>query len=296
MIISHKQLPLSMNGLLEKHSKAIFAASAILFVFTITSGLLVTVSLFVTEFLVIPSYLGMILEGVLNNMLWLFIPALLGFLGMMTSLKRFLNAYAMPAVPPIAPSDEQSDEMIRAIALDRLAQTYHTQGDYRNAAPLYEKSLRIVERVLGKQHPDYATSLNNLALLHYSQGEYDKALALYEQALQIYEQGGKQHPYYATSLNNLAGLYQSQGAYDKALPLYEQALQIRKQALGQQHPDYATSLNNLAGLYQSQGAYDKALPLYEQAAEISVKVLGDKHPNTVSYQENYERCRVAAVL
>lgn len=118
----------------------------------------------------------------------------------------------------------------------------------------WAESLRIVERVLGKQHPDYATSLNNLALLHYSQGEYDKALPLYQQALQIYEQGGKQHPY------------------------------------------YATSLNNLAGLYQSQGAYDKALPLYEQAAEISVKVLGDKHPNTVSYQENYERCRGTTVL
>lgn len=39
------------------------------------------------------------------------------------------------------------------------------QGNYNDAKPLYERSLRIQEVHLGDHHPDIATSLNNLALL-----------------------------------------------------------------------------------------------------------------------------------
>jgi hypothetical protein len=37
-------------------------------------------------------------------------------------------------------------------------------GNYVAAEPLYRQALQIRRRVLGEEHPDFATSLNNLAL------------------------------------------------------------------------------------------------------------------------------------
>lgn len=39
------------------------------------------------------------------------------------------------------------------------------QGKYTEADPLYERSLAILEKVLGPEHPDLASSLNNRAEL-----------------------------------------------------------------------------------------------------------------------------------
>ena len=43
------------------------------------------------------------------------------------------------------------------------------QGKYEKAEPLYQKSLEILEKTLGKDHPDIATNINNLALLYQAQ-------------------------------------------------------------------------------------------------------------------------------
>jgi len=153
-------------------------------------------------------------------------------------------------------------------------------GDYSQTLPLYQAALKIVEQVLGKLHPYYATSLNNLAALYRAQGQYEQALPLYQEASEIWGQVlGKLHPCYALSLNNLALLYYSQGQYEQALPLYQEASEIFEQVLGKLHPDYATSLNNLAALYDSQGQYEQALPLYQEALKIREQVLGKLHPD-----------------
>ena len=39
------------------------------------------------------------------------------------------------------------------------------QGKLDEAEPMMREVLRIDEKVLGKEHPDYAMDLNNLALL-----------------------------------------------------------------------------------------------------------------------------------
>ncbi len=39
---------------------------------------------------------------------------------------------------------------------------YNAQGKYAEAEPLYKRSLAILEKALGLEHPNVATSLNNL--------------------------------------------------------------------------------------------------------------------------------------
>ncbi|MCP3959086.1 MAG: TIR domain-containing protein, partial [bacterium] len=72
--------------------------------------------------------------------------------------------------------------------LNQAAVYAYQRGRYDEAAPLYERSLQILEQVLGAEHPDVANSLNNLASLHQAQGEYAKAAPLLERSLQIREQ------------------------------------------------------------------------------------------------------------
>jgi tetratricopeptide (TPR) repeat protein len=61
--------------------------------------------------------------------------------------------------------------------------------------------------VLGKDHPDVATSLHNLALLYQAQGAYDKAQPLYERSLGILEKVlGKDHPNTKTGRANYEAL------------------------------------------------------------------------------------------
>jgi|APMI01.1.fsa_nt_gi tetratricopeptide (TPR) repeat protein len=69
------------------------------------------------------------------------------------------------------------------------------QGKYEKAEPLYQKSLEILEKTLGKDHPDIATNINNLALLYQAQAKYKKSEFFYQQAITIVEKSlGKNHP------------------------------------------------------------------------------------------------------
>ena len=73
-------------------------------------------------------------------------------------------------------------------------------------------------KVLGKEHPDTATTYNNIAGVYARQGDYSKALEWYQKALAINEQGlGKDHPDTASTYNNIASVYDRQGDYPQAL-------------------------------------------------------------------------------
>ena len=92
-----------------------------------------------------------------------------------------------------------------ATSLNNLAELYRVQGQYAQAEPLYQRSLAILEKTVGPEHPDVATSLNNLALLYQAQGQYAQAKPLYQRSLAILEKVlGPEHPDVAASLNNLA--------------------------------------------------------------------------------------------
>jgi len=94
--------------------------------------------------------------------------------------------------------------------LNNLALLYVAQGKYAAAEPLYQRSLAIMEKALGPEHPNVATSLNNLAELFRGQAKYAEAEPLYQRSLAIREKAlGPEHPNVATSLNDLALLYEA---------------------------------------------------------------------------------------
>ena len=183
------------------------------------------------------------------------------------------------------------------VNLERVGYLYNHLGLYLDTIGLYEqveslyiKAVDIYAKVLGKEHPTYATSLNNLAGLYSIQAKHDKAEPLYIESRDITAKVlGKKHPVYATILNNLAELYNAQDQYDKAGPLYIESRDITAKVFGKEHPDYASSLNNLAVLYRVQGQYDKAEQLLIESRDIRAKVLGKEHPDYATSLNNLAR-------
>jgi tetratricopeptide (TPR) repeat protein len=87
-----------------------------------------------------------------------------------------------------------------------------------------KEALRIYQKVLGKEHPDTATSLNNLAELYLEMGEYAKAEPLLREATRILQKIlGSEHPDTTEILDNLAYCEFDLGRIDEATALARQA-------------------------------------------------------------------------
>jgi CHAT domain-containing protein len=170
-------------------------------------------------------------------------------------------------------------QLLEADQLARQSVQLYREGKFREALLPAERVVQTREKLLGKMHPDYATSLDTLAMLYLEMAEYAKAEPLFKQACDICKRAlGPGHPDYAESLNNLAEVYRRMGLYAEALPLHEQARDIRKEAFGEEDPAYAQSLNNLAVLYRDMGDSGRALRLQEKAHVIRKRALGETHP------------------
>jgi len=176
----------------------------------------------------------------------------------------------------------QKQALDEAKQLNQKASELYKAGKYNEAIPYAKQVLEIYEKILGKDHPNVATSLNNLAGLYKVIGRYSEAEPLYKRSLEIREKAfGREHPSVAQSLYNLAGLYAFIGGrYAEAEPLHKRALEIYEKALGREHPSVAQSLISLAGLYESTGRHADAEPLYKRALEIREKIRGSEHPDT----------------
>ncbi|MCB0534207.1 MAG: tetratricopeptide repeat protein [Saprospiraceae bacterium] len=142
----------------------------------------------------------------------------------------------------------------------------------------YLNSKTIREKVLGKEHPDYAQSVFNLGYLYRTLGNYEKSAVYFLEALKIREKVlGKENVDYAQTLHNLGMLYSNMSRYQESEAYYLEALEIREKVLGKENVDYAWTLHNLGWVYDKMGNYQESEAYYLEALEIREKVLSKKH-------------------
>ncbi|HYR21738.1 MAG TPA: tetratricopeptide repeat protein [Chthoniobacterales bacterium] len=191
-----------------------------------------------------------------------------------------LIAFVSLPEPVVAADPSQTDQAKLSSLQQKIEELDHA-GKYKEAIPIAEERLKLVENIAGPDGAEAAASCNKLGELYRKNGEYAKAEPLLERGFNIREKAlGLEHPDTAESLNNLALLYRGMGDYTKAEPLLQRALKIREKLLGHEHPDTATSLYSLALLYDDMGDHAKAEPFHKRALKIREKALGPEHPDT----------------
>ncbi len=141
-----------------------------------------------------------------------------------------------------------------AASYNNLAFLYDNQGKYEEAEPLYIKSLKISEEVLGTNHPSTADSYNNLAGLYDNQGKYEESESLYIKSLKIREEVlGTNHPDTATSYWWMAIINENKNDYKNSEQLYLKALKIYETVLGVEHPKTVSIKKYLKKLHEKIG-------------------------------------------
>jgi tetratricopeptide (TPR) repeat protein len=182
---------------------------------------------------------------------------------------------------------QRTEENKKAPIYHQLGVIKYDQGEYKQAAIFYEKTIEIERKAIPLNHHSLANSTVNLANVYSSMGDYRKALSLHEEALKIYQKIlPPNHPYLASSHSNIGEVYRNMGEYSKALLSHEKALEIRQQSLPPNHPDLAQSYNNIGLVYSNMGEYLKALLSHEKALKIQQRSLLPNHPNLASSHSN----------
>ena len=169
------------------------------------------------------------------------------------------------------------------------------------AAPLFEKALKIRRQVLGDNHPDVklrthddmarlgeAMKLYNDALTRLQPaGKYGEAIRQIEKVLEIRREvlGGDDY-LSANMLFYLSFMHLLQRDFRGAEAVLLRAAEYFKGRYGESHLMYAYTLNKLGPVYIGMGDYTKAEPVLLQATEIERNAFGAEDPqcaNTISW-------------
>lgn len=166
------------------------------------------------------------------------------------------------------------DSMEKAELISSIAFLLQYICHYEEAENLFEKSIKIREKLLGKEHLKLLIEYDNLADMYYYQGDYIKAGKLYKKVLKIRQNSlGENHPDTAKSYYNLACNNMLQKRYKKAERLFRYSLKIDKPLLGENHEDIALIYSNLGELYNLIKEYKKAENLFKKALLIKIELI-----------------------
>lgn len=202
-------------------------------------------------------------------------------------IKRDRNATATALVSEkaaqicLAEYGEEHESTI--IALNNSGSFFMFAGEPRKALAAYERSLKILQKGLGKEHKALAKSYHGVAIAQSALGRYDEAIANFGSAIRCYKLGGEKMQKdlmscYAGFGDTLYKMGDFNGAYVK----HAVAFRIYEEVFGADSVNllrakyYALMAGDLTGL----GKKTEALQNYEKALELANKILeksGDEH-------------------
>ena len=116
------------------------------------------------------------------------------------------------------------------------AKPFADQGKYDEAVPHAKRSIKILTKALGVDHPSVAIVINNLATLFRGRVLVQRCVRRAVEVLM------------SVFLTCVCIPAAEQGKYDEAEPLFKRSLEIDEKVYGPDHPDVARGLNNLGAL------------------------------------------------
>ncbi len=178
-------------------------------------------------------------------------------------------------------------------ANNKIVDVYFSLGDYEKQIEHLQKTLKIGETYLGKEHPHVASSLNIFGNYYRATGNYDLAISYYQDVLPIRRKSlGEEHPDVIASLNNMANCYYHKGDFELAIGHHKNALSISQKAPETQYINIVESLDGLGTCHATRGEFEIAIPYLQEALTISKKKIGAEHPTTASLLNNLGYCHL----
>jgi tetratricopeptide (TPR) repeat protein len=161
-----------------------------------------------------------------------------------------------------------------------LGIAYQQEGNFSQAQPAFEQSLRILER--DPEHTgDYAAALHNYAGLYNDSGQLEVAARMWIKALHVRQQTGD-HAAITRSLASLAGVALAQKRVREARKYLKQASDEAKLAAGQAgnnltDDDLAMLSETQAWLALTAGHAAAAVEGYQRALDLCKRSRGEQH-------------------
>ena len=173
-----------------------------------------------------------------------------------------------------------------AQTLERKAYLFLQTGAYRDARPILERALRILETE-APVHADTAALLDTLGTLSWFEGDIADAERFYRRALQLARQTlAAGHPSIAVYQRDLGEALWSLGRISEARDLQRAGLALSRRTLGDTHPEVVWELTDLGNYQMELGEYSEARRLYEEALAAVTTRYGASHLNAATVLHN----------
>jgi serine/threonine protein kinase len=194
---------------------------------------------------------------------------------------------ALPILDESLRLQDKSHDASRIDTLLELGRARMYMGDLRGAEQPLQEALHLAQTDFGAKSLQSGHSLWSLGMLRYQQGQYSQAKDLYIRSQAILEQRSASPTDVAVVLDDLATVYTREQQWLLAKQTYERALDIDRRVLGDDHPRVAQRLENLATVAQNMGELKQAEALYLDALHREEHAYGDRHFETTVFKSNY---------
>lgn len=155
------------------------------------------------------------------------------------------------------------------VAMINLASVYSYLDKHKDAIELYQRLLKIQEKVFGLNDPKIADTISKLGWERIAAGSDGAAESLFKRHLQIREKAfGPDHPNTIPGLNDLALYYQRTGFIDQAISYYRRIIAIDATKPDQQGTVQAERLVKSAALLRMKNKNTEADEYEQQARKI----------------------------
>ncbi len=206
-------------------------------------------------------------------------------------------------------TDLDEEPAVKTALLQTMGRVYHSLGEYRNAATLFEQALALDQSDITRQTQLRRSLISALI----KAGVYSEAMRELDLAERWYRQKGLPLPSMLLKLRGdsfvetgqfvaaaaafdqvwartdlsesetidlkfaQARLYEMWGFYDRSLEYYRQVVEAKQNRHGRLHSETADSLIALANVYGNIGEYQKGEDVFAEAADILVTLYDKNH-------------------
>lgn len=166
-------------------------------------------------------------------------------------------------------SGPMTDPLALSRAYDDLAVTYIMQRKYSEPETLLRQSMALVERAVGPDDPDIASSLLTYASLLMAEHRYSEAVESAERAWKIVHSGGPAPDgYVASAALVLSVAYDHVGRFGDAVENGGLSVSLLEKSLGPAHPRLALYLSNYAKILKHANRKKEAREVQKRADAI----------------------------